>query len=153
MKLFREKSSLFGPVDRLIIELEGKEVEKNDLALLFDAYQIAFNRTGKDSREKIVIEIPSFVLHLYGNPEDLWADLWEQFPEVHGWEVAGCVIDENPYHVFALGLRDVKGKLLNNHLITGHEFSHLLDQVIADRDNNREVLDSILLNPDDVAAL
>lgn len=146
MKLRREKSSLFGPVDRLVIELEGKEMNKNDLALLFDAYQIASESIGEPSKEILEIEIPSFVLHLYGSPATMWADLNAEFG--YDGQPAGCVIGENPYHIYLCGLKEVGDKLTVNHLILGHEFLHLVKQVVADAKNNRDTQASIILDPD-----
>lgn len=150
MKLYRESQSMFSNA-KVVIELDENEEKQGLLAILFNAYQIAFNQTGNDSMEKIVIEIPSFVLHLYGSPATMWADLNAEFG--YDGQPAGCVIGENPYHIYLCGLRKVGDKYNVNHLMLGHEFLHLVKQIVADVENNRDTQASIILNPDDVAVL
>ena len=123
------------------------------LGELFNEYQEASERVGDPTAKELHVQMPVFVLHLYGQPSLMWNDLWARYPEMQGRKVAGCVIGENPYHVFLCGLRKVGEKYTVNHLMLGHEILHLVKQVVADQENNRDTGASIILNPDDVAQL
>lgn len=119
----------------------------------FNDFQRTFNEYGEDTSERIDVTIPSFRLRIFGSIEDLWQTLWTEFPETDGQKYAGCVIGDNPFNVFVLGLRQIDNKLNPQTLILGHEIVHLLKQVIADRDNGRDTDASIVFNPDDLSKL
>lgn len=123
------------------------------LADLFNEIQNAYMDEGQPTDEMIDVTVPSFRLRIFGNPETMWQVLWQEYPGVTGMKFAGCVIGENPYNIFMVGLRRINDKVNVFQHILGHEFTHLVKQVVADIYNNRDTQASVIFNPDDLGKL
>ena len=93
MRIYREKSSLFGPVDRLVIDLETEsEQNANNLGLLFNAYAAEFSSVADECGQDFVIPLGDVIVYLFGAEERkqaAWTHLHNEY--LQWWVEAGAL--------------------------------------------------------------
>lgn len=152
MRIYREKSSLFGPVDRLVIDLETEsEQNANNLGLLFNAYAAEFSSVADECGQDFVIPLGDVIVYLFGAEERKQAAWRMAHPDCGDFDIYFMSVSGRPVEIWG-DVRRVKdglhkGALVVNNLSLGHEMMHAL-RVILSGWMIRNEDEGVLLSPD-----
>jgi len=151
MRIYREKSSLFGPVDRLVIDLETEsEQNANNLGLLFNAYAAEFSSVADECGQDFVIPLGDVIVYLFGSEARKQA-AWRRAHPDCDFDIYFMSVSSQPVEIWG-DVRRVKtgpykGALVVNNLSLGHEMMHALRIVISGWMIRNED-EGVLLSPD-----